>query len=137
MVERLVANEKVEGSTPFARSKIFMSDFLNKKCVPCEGGVIPFDISEIHKYQKKVDGWDITKDEKKIFFLNKKFIFKDFLSSQKFVIEVGKISEEEGHHPDITFGWGYAEVKITTHSIKGLSENDFILAAKIDQIINV
>ena len=68
MVERLVANEKVEGSTPFARSKIFMSDFLNKKCVPCEGGVIPFDISEIHKYQKKVDGWDITKDEKKYFF---------------------------------------------------------------------
>jgi 4a-hydroxytetrahydrobiopterin dehydratase len=54
-----------------------------------------------------------------------------------FVNEVGKISEKEGHHPDITFGWGYAEIKITTHAIKGLSKNDFILAAKIDQIINV
>ena len=114
-----------------------MSDLLNKKCVPCEGGVLPFDISEIHKYQKKVDGWDISKDEKKIFFLNKKFKFKDFIISQKFINKVGEISESEGHHPDILFGWGYAEVKITTHAIKGLSENDFILAAKIDQIINV
>ena len=135
MVERLVANEKVEGSTPFARSK-FMSDLLDKKCVPCEGGVIPFDISEIHKYQKKVDGWSLTKNQEEIFFLEKEFKFKDFLESQNFVNQVGKISEEEGHHPDIMFGWGYAKVKITTHAIKGLSENDFILAAKIDKIIN-
>ncbi len=138
MVERLVANEKVEGSTPFARSKnSFMSELLKKKCVPCEGGILPFDISEIHKYQKKVDGWDINKEKKKIFFLNKKFSFKNFLESQKFINEVGKISEKEGHHPDIKFGWGYAEIKITTHAIEGLSENDFILAAKIDQIFNV
>jgi len=114
-----------------------MSDLLKKKCVPCEGGVLPFDISEIHKYQKKVDGWDIVKDEKEIFFLYKKFNFKNFLDSQKFINNVGKISEEEGHHPDITFGWGYAEIKITTHAIKGLSENDFILATKIDNIISV
>ena len=126
-----------------------MSDLLNKKCVPCEGGVLPFDISEIHKYQKKVDGWDILTDEKKIdgwdvdkdkkniFCLEKKFVFKDFLESQKFVNEVSKISEEEGHHPDILFGWGYSKINITTHAIEGLSENDFILAAKIDKIINV
>ena len=138
MVERLVANEKVEGSTPFARSKnTIMSDLLNKKCVPCEGGIMPFDISEIHKYQKKVDGWDIIKDKKKIFYLNKKFKFKNFLDSQNFINRVGEISENEGHHPDISFGWGYAEIKITTHAIEGLSENDFILAAKIDQLINV
>ena len=137
MVERLVANEKVEGSTPFARSKLYMNDLLNKKCVPCEGGVLPFDISEIHKYQKKVDGWDIINDKIKIFFLYKKFSFINFLESQKFINEVGRISEKEGHHPDIIFGWGYAEIKITTHAIEGLSENDFILAAKIDQIINV
>ena len=135
VVERLVANEKVEGSTPFARSK-FMSDLLDKKCVPCEGGVIPFDISEIHKYQKKVDGWSLIKNQEEIFFLEKEFKFKDFLESQNFVNQVGKISEKEGHHPDITFGWGYAKIKITTHAIKGLSENDFILAAKIDKIIN-
>ena len=114
-----------------------MEDLFNKKCTPCEGSVLPFDISEIHKYQKKVDGWEIIKNEKTIFFLNKKFNFKNFLESQKFINDVGKISEEEGHHPDITFGWGYAEIKITTHAIEGLSENDFILAAKIDQITSV
>ena len=114
-----------------------MNDLLNKKCVPCEGGVSAFDISEIHKYQKKVDGWDIIKNESDTYILSKKFKFKNFLFSEKFVFEVGKISEQEGHHPDISFGWGYAEIKITTHAIKGLSENDFILAAKIDKIINV
>ena len=138
MVERLVANEKVEGSTPFARSiSSSMSDLLNKKCVPCEGGVLPFDVSEIHKYQKKVDDWDVLKNEKNIFFLSKNFKFKNFLESQNFIDKVGKISENEGHHPDIFFGWGYAEIRITTHAIEGLSENDFILAAKIDQLINV
>ena len=59
------------------------------------------------------------------------------MESQDFVNQVGKISEEEGHHPDISFGWGYAKVTITTHAIEGLSENDFILAAKIDKNINV
>ena len=134
VVERLVANEKVEGSTPFARSNNYMSDLLDKKCIPCEGGVVPFDISEIHKYQKKVDGWEVLKDGKNIYYLEKKFVFKDFLGSQNFVNEVGKISEQEGHHPDILFGWGYAKINISTHAIKGLSENDFILAAKIDKI---
>ena len=111
-----------------------MSNLKDKKCVPCEGGVIPFDISEIHKYQKKVDGWDISQDIKEKFFLNKRFNFNNFIESQEFINKVGKISEDEGHHPDISFGWGYAEIKITTHAIEGLSENDFILAAKIDQL---
>ena len=109
-------------------------DLINKKCLPCEGGAIPFDISEIHKYQKKVDGWDIIKNEKNIYLLCKKFNFKNFLESQNFVNQVGKISEDEGHHPDIWFGWGYAKVKIFTHAIKGLHESDFILAAKVDKI---
>ena len=114
-----------------------MSDLLNKKCIPCEGGILPFDISEIHKYQKKVDGWNITKNQKNNYLLEKKFIFKNFLESLDFVNKVGKISEEEGHHPDILFGWGYVKINITTHAIEGLSENDFILAAKIDKITNV
>ena len=105
--------------------------------MPCEGGVIPFDISEIHKYQKKINGWKVVQNDKKIYFLEKKFEFENFLKSQKFINEVGKISELEGHHPDISFGWGYAKIAITTHAIEGLSENDFILAAKIDQITNV
>ena len=114
-----------------------MSDLLNKKCLPCEGGVLPFDISEIHKYQKKVDGWCILKNEKKIYHLYKKYNFKNFLESQIFINKVGEISEKENHHPDISFGWGYAKVIVTTHAIEGLSENDFILAAKIDQISSV
>ena len=113
-----------------------MTDLLKKKCEQNEGGVIPFDISEIHKFQKKVDGWDVVKNVKKIYILEKKFTFKNFLESQKFVNEVGRISEEEGHHPEILFGWGYATVQITTHAIEGLSENDFILAAKIDKNVN-
>ena len=114
-----------------------MTDLSHKKCKPCEGGIPALDISEIHKYQKKIDGWEVKPNEKKIYFLEKKFKFKNFLNSQKFINEVSKISENEGHHPDILFGWGYAKIKITTHAIEGLSENDFILAAKIDQIINV
>ena len=111
-----------------------MTDLVNKKCVPCEGGAIPFDISEIHKYQKKIDGWEIIKNEKNIYYLEKKFNFNNFLESQKFVNKVSIISEEEGHHPDISFGWGYAKINITTHAIEGLSENDFILAAKIKSL---
>ena len=114
-----------------------MTDLLNKKCVPCEGGVIPFDVSEIHKYQKKVDGWSLQKDVNEIFFLEKEFKFKNFVESQNFINKVGTVSETEGHHPDILFGWGYAKIRISTHAIKGLSENDFILAAKIDKILNV
>ena len=113
-----------------------MNDLLDKKCKPCEGGVAAFNLQEIHKYQKKVGGWNVKPDEKKIFFLEKNFRFKNFLESQKFVNKVGEISEQEGHHPDICFGWGYAKISITTHAIEGLSENDFILAAKIDRMIN-
>ncbi|MDA9071798.1 4a-hydroxytetrahydrobiopterin dehydratase [Candidatus Pelagibacter sp.] len=113
-----------------------MSDLLNKKCVPCEGGILPFDISEIHKYQKKVDGWNIKENEKKKYFLEKDFKFKNFINSQQFINKVGEISENENHHPDISFGWGYAKIIITTHAIEGLCENDFILAAKIDQTFN-
>ena len=113
-----------------------MNDLLEKKCVPCEGGVKAFDISEIHKYQKKVDDWEIIQNDKKVYLLEKKFEFKNFLESQKFVNEVGKVSEEEGHHPDIFFGWGYAKIKVFTHAINGLAESDFILASKIDKVIN-
>jgi len=111
-----------------------MNDLANKKCVPCEGGIPPFDIKEIHKYLKKIDGWDVKSNKEKNFYLIKEFSFKNILESQKFVNDVGSIAEQEGHHPDISFGWGYAKIKIFTHSIKGLAESDFILAAKIDNI---
>ena len=113
-----------------------MTDLAEKKCIPCEGGIPNFDITEIHKYLKMVDGWKVEADENKIYFLLKEFKFKNFKESQKFVNNVGEVSEDEGHHPDIFFGWGFADIKITTHAIEGLSENDFILAAKIDQLTN-
>ncbi len=111
-----------------------MSDLAKKKCIPCEGNIPPFDTSEIHKYLKKIDGWDVKSNDGKNFYLIKSFKFKNFLESQSFVNKVANISEQENHHPDIYFGWGYCKIKIFTHAIKGLAESDFILAAKIDQI---
>ena len=111
-----------------------MTDLYEKKCIPCRGGILAFNITEIHKYLKKVDDWDVKKNKDKIYFLEKNFKFKNFSESQKFVNEVGNIAEAEKHHPDIIFGWGYAKIQIFTHKIKGLVESDFILAAKVDKI---
>ncbi len=111
-----------------------MSELADKKCVSCEGNISPFDVKEIHKYLKKVDGWHVKSDNEKSYFLIKEFKFKNFLESQDFTNKVGIIAEKEGHHPDISFGWGYCKIKIFTHAIKGLAESDFILAAKIDKI---
>ena len=111
-----------------------MVQLHKKKCVICDGNTLPFDTSEIHKYLKKVDGWEVKSNSGKNYFLEKDFKLKNFIESLKFVNKVGSIAELEGHHPDIYFGWGYAKIKIFTHTIKGLVESDFILAAKIDQI---
>jgi len=111
-----------------------MSDLTQKKCIPCDGGIPGLDIKKIHMYLKMVDGWEVKTDEKKIYYLIKNFKFKNFLESKNFVNKIGEIAEQEGHHPDIWFGWGYAKIKIFTHAIEGLHENDFVLAAKVDLI---
>ncbi len=111
-----------------------MSDLAEKKCIPCKEGIPPFDINEIHKYLKKINGWNVSNDKNKNFFIEKGFKFNNYIASEIFVIKVGEIAEAEGHHPDISFGWGYAKIKISTHSIKGLAESDFVLAAKIDRL---
>jgi len=111
-----------------------MSDLSKKKCVACDGNTPPFDTSEIHKYLKKVDRLEVKSDDDKSFYLLKYFKFKNFKESQNFVSKISDIAEDENHHPDITFGWGYCKIKIFTHAIEGLAESDFILAAKIDQI---
>jgi len=110
-----------------------MDDLDKKNCVPCRGGIPAFDITEIHKYLKRVDGWDVKKKDE-IYFLERNFKFNNFIESQKFVDKVGNIAESQGHHPDVMFGWGYAKIQIFTHKIKGLVESDFILAAKINKI---
>ena len=112
-----------------------MTDLADKKCIPCEGGIPGFEITEIHKYLKMVHGGEVKADEDKIYYLIKNFKFKNFIESQNFVNKVGAIAEKERHHPDIWFGWGYAKIKIFTHAIKGLHESDFILAANVDKII--
>jgi|TARA_B100000780_G_scaffold278594_1_gene252694 4a-hydroxytetrahydrobiopterin dehydratase len=111
-----------------------MDKLYDKKCVACDGSTMPFDISEIHKYLKKVDDWDVKTNDKKSYYLEKSFKFKNFIESQVFIDKVCSTAETEKHHPDINFGWGYAKIKIFTHTIKGLTESDFILASKIDQI---
>jgi len=111
-----------------------MTDLHKKRCIACDGSIPSFDTSEIHKYLKKVDGWDVKKNKDQNYYLFKEFKFSNFLESQKFLNKIGELSEKEGHHPDISFGWGYAKITIFTHAIKGLAESDFILAAKIDKI---
>lgn len=106
-----------------------MTELAQKKCVACEGNVAPFNKEESQVLLKQLNAWTLSGDSR---WLSKEFKFKDFKEALAFVDKVGAIAEEEGHHPDIQLSWGKAIVELTTHAIKGLSENDFILAAKID-----
>ncbi len=107
-------------------------DLTKKMCVACEGTEKPFDRKESNEYLKKVKIWELSKDIKSI---SKDFQFKNFKEAINFINKVAKLAESEGHHPDILLH-NYRKVKInlTTHAIKGLSENDFIIATKIDSI---
>ena len=107
-----------------------MSDLASKTCVPCCGGVPPMKGSELNGYLKQVSGWKAVNEH----HLTKTFTFPDFKQALAFVNKVGAIAEEQGHHPDILLTWGKAEVTTWTHKIDGLTESDFILAAKIDQL---
>lgn len=107
-----------------------MTDLASRECVPCRGGVPPLGGEEIAKLIKELDGWEVVEEH----HLRKTFEFKNFRESLRFVNLIGELAEEQGHHPDIFFGWGHAEVNIWTHKIDGLTESDFILAAKIDKL---
>ena len=98
--------------------------------MPCEGGMVKLLFEDSFELQSNTPLWSILVDK-----LVRNFAFDDFAQALDFVNQVGKVAEEEGHHPDITFGWGYVNIELTTHAIDGLSENDFIVAAKIDQIL--
>lgn len=104
---------------------------IQKKCVPCEGGLAPLAPEQAKKLLAEIPGWEITLDGKVI---KRKFKFKNFKQSLAFVNQVGEVAESEGHHPDITVGWGYAEILLWTHAIGGLHENDFIIASKINML---
>ena len=107
-----------------------MSELASKKCVPCKGGVPPLKGEALQTLQRQVEGWNVVEEH----HLFKSFKFPDFSKALDFVNKVGAIAEEQGHHPIITLAWGKAEITIYTHKINGLTESDFILAAKIDTI---
>ncbi|MDO8474329.1 MAG: 4a-hydroxytetrahydrobiopterin dehydratase [bacterium] len=109
-----------------------MEKLTEKKCVPCEGGVKPFTNKEIREYLLQLKkGWDVMNGKK----IKKNFKFENFKEAVEFLNKVAKIAEQEGHHPDMrVFGWNKVEIELSTHAIGGLSENDFILAAKIEQL---
>mgnify|MGYP001618039962 CR=1 FL=1 len=104
-------------------------NLAQKKCVACEGGMHPMPMFLVKKYLKQVKKWKLKNGH-----LYKEFKFKNFKEALKFVNKVGSISEKEGHHPNIYFTWGKCNIELWTHAVNGLSENDFILAAKIDLI---
>lgn len=104
---------------------------LDKKCVPCEGGMPPLTKEQIDPLMKEVPGWTLHDDKK----ISKQFKFKNFKEALAFVNKIGALAESEGHHPDLNLhGWNKVTITLSTHSIGGLSENDFIMAAKIDRL---
>jgi 4a-hydroxytetrahydrobiopterin dehydratase len=107
-------------------------DLSEKKCIPCEGGIEPFNKKEISKYKKLIkDDWQVTTGNDKIF---KEYLFVNYKHTMEFVNKVANLAEEEGHHPDLHVYYGRVVIELWTHAINGLSENDFILAAKIDKL---
>lgn len=108
-----------------------MRDLSQKKCVPCEGGISKLGQEEIIRLLREVPGWKQDGDR-----IARTLTFNNFVEAMKFVNKMAEIAEREGHHPDFTVHYNRVEVVIWTHAIGGLSENDFILAAKINEILS-
>ena len=107
-----------------------MPDLAEKTCVPCRGGVPPLKGKELDTFHKQVPQWEVANEH----HLHRVFKFPDFKQALDFVNRVGALAEEQGHHPDILLTWGKAEITLWTHKIDGLTESDFIMAAKIDRL---
>jgi 4a-hydroxytetrahydrobiopterin dehydratase len=107
-----------------------MSELASKTCVPCRGGVPPLKGAALAGYRRQVPGWKVVKKH----HLTREFKFENFAKALAFVNRVGALAEEQGHHPDIFLAWGKAGVTLWTHKIDGLTESDFIMAAKIDKL---
>jgi 4a-hydroxytetrahydrobiopterin dehydratase len=108
-----------------------MTELSEKTCVPCRGGVPPMARAEAVAYLRQAPGWALQDDGIRI---ERSFKLKNFKEALVLVNRIGALAEDEGHHPDITFGWGNVTVSLHTHKIKGLHENDFIMAAKINRL---
>jgi 4a-hydroxytetrahydrobiopterin dehydratase len=108
-----------------------MSSLAAKSCVPCRGGVPPLKGKELDDFHREVPEWQVVNEH----HLTRPFKFPDFKQALAFVNRVGELAEEQGHHPDILLTWGKAEITLWTHKIDGLTESDFIMAAKIDRLV--
>jgi len=107
-----------------------MTDFINRNCIPCKGGIPPLNEEEVKERMLQLESWDAENNH----HLIRSFEFKDFQSALDFVNQVGQLAEQENHHPEICFTWGKVDIRIWTHKIDGLHDNDFILAAKINAL---
>lgn len=109
-----------------------MTDLADRRCVPCRGSVPPLGSDEVAALQRRLDdAWRVVRGH----HLEREFRFPDFRAALAFTNRVGELAEEQGHHPDVHLGWGRARVEIWTHAIDGLTESDFVLAAKIDRLL--
>ena len=107
-----------------------MTELASKTCIPCRGGTPPLKGEELDPLRREVPEWEVVEEH----HLRRVFRFKNFREALSFVNKVGELAEEQGHHPDICFGWGRVEVMVWTHKINGLTESDFIFAAKVDTL---
>lgn len=108
-----------------------MTELHTIRCVGCEGGIPALTRAEINEFLPKIKNWQVSPDEK---FISRKFLFKGFYKTMAFVNAVAWIANQENHHPDMEVGFNYCLIKYTTHAVNGLTKNDFICAAKIDQL---
>lgn len=107
------------------------TNLAEKSCTPCRGGIPPLTLQEAEEYRRQAPEWSLVDHATRI---ERTYRFRNFRDAFAFVEKAAHLAEEEGHHPDISFGWGYATVSLRTKKIKGLHENDFIMAAKLDRI---
>ncbi len=120
-------------SSKHFRKEIIMDtcDLADKECVPCKGGIPPLKGAELENLAKQLEGWQVVKEH----HLAKTYKFPNFVTALAFVNRVGELAERVGHHPDLSLAWGKVGVEIWTHKIDGLTESDFIFAAKTDALL--
>ena len=107
-----------------------MEELADKDCVPCRGGVPPLEDDRVAELHEHVSDWDVIESH----HLRRTYTFDDFATGLAFVNRVGAVAEEQAHHPDVHLAWGKVTVEIWTHAIDGLTERDFVLAAKVDRL---
>lgn len=109
-----------------------ISDLADKTCQPCQGGIAAYDAAAVRAMMGQLNGWTLSDDATTI---TRRFAFKGFAKAVEMANLAAWLGNKQGHHPDISFGWGYCEVTFTTHEAGGLTENDFICAAKLDALV--